>query len=342
MQGDLTVMPKPARRLPWTTLLMLYLLLLGYGSLLPFEGSSELVVWQAWDSWFDGLYWLVSQPDWGMWRRVDVYANVVLYVPAGVFALFVFRGRLPWGWLGAWIGAVLLLGVFSYGMESCQVLVTDRVASLNDVVCNAMGGAIGATVSLVFRSFAIGVAFVGTVWYRRVARHVVGTVGPAGGWRAAGGLLLVGLAGWLMWRYLGHWSAMERPDVVELNWWPMGWHYVLSYDKALVLLIRATLTYAMVSGLLWVAWHVWRGSGSGSWTLLPVVWLGLGMLLGWGVEMWRVMSGRTAGDVTEGLTAAAGVGMFVLVVVMWRRGFVRGDRRRADVAVAVDRREVWG
>lgn len=351
MRYDETVTRKPARRLPWTTLLMLYLLLLGYGSLLPFEASSDVAIWDSFESWWAGLFWLFSQPCWSVWKRIDVYANVVLYVPAGVFALFVMRGCFPWywwgwwGWLGAWVSAVCLVAGFSYMMESFQVLVVDRVASLNDFTCNTWGGVIGSTVALMVRGFVIGLAFVLTVWFRRVAGYVVKALGPWGDWRAWVGAMLVALACYLMWRYLGRWSAMQRPDVVELNWWPMWWHYVLSYDKALRLLIRSVATYAMVSGLVWVAWHMWRASGDGQgwlgWTLRPGVWFGFGLSLASVVELWRISSGRTAGDVTEWLTAAMGVGLFMLVVMMWRRGFARADRRRDDVVVELDRRRVW-
>src|SRR3954467_13084871 len=73
----------------------------------------------------------------------DILANVLLYIPFGLFATLEARGRKVDFCLVTLVGAVL-----STSMELLQFYDTDRVTSLWDVASNSVGTMLGAVAGL--------------------------------------------------------------------------------------------------------------------------------------------------------------------------------------------------
>ncbi len=78
-------------------------------------------------------------------RRGDFVANILFYVPFGLFASLARRMRaLPAVWIATVCGALL-----SISMEFAQYYVAGRVTSATDVYANIIGTALGALVGIV-------------------------------------------------------------------------------------------------------------------------------------------------------------------------------------------------
>lgn len=81
----------------------------------------------------------------------DTIANIALFVPLGVL-------------IGAWLGrrrgrraqwrAILLFAAISAGFETLQLFVPARQPSIDDVIANTLGGALGLLLVLWLRTFA--------------------------------------------------------------------------------------------------------------------------------------------------------------------------------------------
>lgn len=74
----------------------------------------------------------------------DVGLNVVAYIPLGVLACRNFLRSDEHHRSGAIAGAVLLGAALSFAMESCQIFIPYRVATVYDVIANTAGALIGA------------------------------------------------------------------------------------------------------------------------------------------------------------------------------------------------------
>ncbi|KQQ03916.1 MULTISPECIES: VanZ family protein [unclassified Rathayibacter] len=85
-----------------------------------------------------GLGWI----DYGV---IESGANVLLFVPFGLLGALLLRAR--------WTGLVILLGAaVSTVIETGQlVLLSDRFASLHDVLTNTIGAGVGAVVGVLLR-----------------------------------------------------------------------------------------------------------------------------------------------------------------------------------------------
>ena len=79
------------------------------------------------------------------YRLIEFSSNVVLYVPLGVLAMAAWPSR----W---WVRVCLLAGAVSGTFELLQRFLAGRTASLQDVVANTLGGAIGAALVVVVRA----------------------------------------------------------------------------------------------------------------------------------------------------------------------------------------------
>lgn len=113
--------------------LLVYLLLIMYGSLYPLSG---------WRTPEQGLWAMLSSP-WPRYiSRSDILVNVVVYMPVGALLTWLLYRRLPvlLVILLATLGGTLL----STGMEYLQTYLPSRVASILDVWVNATGSLAGA------------------------------------------------------------------------------------------------------------------------------------------------------------------------------------------------------
>ncbi|HSN19195.1 MAG TPA: VanZ family protein, partial [Usitatibacter sp.] len=112
--------------------LAVWLLLIAYASLYPFA-PLRMPGPGALHDFFAKPRYIVA---------FDVALNVVAYVPLGVLATLCLAGgerRARGAWKGALFGAAL-----SFALESCQLFLPGRVASLYDVLANTAGAFLGA------------------------------------------------------------------------------------------------------------------------------------------------------------------------------------------------------
>jgi VanZ family protein len=107
---------------PERRLLAVVLVLVVYGSLYPFTFTSSPAPILAW-TWSDGLSGVR-----------DVIVNLAIYFPAGL---------LMWRRWGI-AGSALICFAVSDAVEFLQAFDAGRVSSLPDLLCNTLGGALGA------------------------------------------------------------------------------------------------------------------------------------------------------------------------------------------------------
>jgi VanZ family protein len=118
-----------------TPLALAWAVLIGYASLYPLAG------WHhpqgLWSLAFLNLPW----PRW--WDRFDIVANLVGYLPLGVFVYFAAteRGRSR---RAALLAGALLPALLSVTLEMAQNFLPQRVPSALDLVLNSAGAAIGS------------------------------------------------------------------------------------------------------------------------------------------------------------------------------------------------------
>ena len=82
-------------------------------------------------------------PGWFRYSTIEFGANIVLFIPVGVF-IVVLAGARRWWW------AVLVGFAASCTIELCQLLfLSSRFATLNDVIANTSGAVVGALLGLI-------------------------------------------------------------------------------------------------------------------------------------------------------------------------------------------------
>jgi len=129
---------KPPVLRRWTIRLfaILGILAIVYGTLAPFQ----IAPGRTW-SW--NLRWHPLIPG-------DAAANVLVYVPIGVFLRLLLRRRGSW-WFAECLGGLLLAAGLSYLTEACQTILAQRVPSWLDVYCNLAGAALGLAIAPIFQ-----------------------------------------------------------------------------------------------------------------------------------------------------------------------------------------------
>ncbi|KQX06608.1 MULTISPECIES: VanZ family protein [unclassified Leifsonia] len=81
--------------------------------------------------------------DWITFDRVEAAANVVMFVPVGLFFVLLFGRRL-------WFVAIIAGALFSVGIEYFQLeFLPSRVADVRDVLTNTAGTILGVLLGLV-------------------------------------------------------------------------------------------------------------------------------------------------------------------------------------------------
>jgi len=128
-------------------LCLVYLALLFYASLMPFDFTADgawvdVQLRRAWQFWPFGTAVHTS--------RADMLSNVMLYVPLGFFlatrlALNARRSR----WV-AFLEGMAVCGGSSLVIECGQLFTSSRIASATDVLMNFSGGTVGAAAGALF------------------------------------------------------------------------------------------------------------------------------------------------------------------------------------------------
>jgi VanZ family protein len=112
-------------------LAILYGLAIAYASLQPFA---------PWISPPEGTPFWPMAPWPPKWTRFDVIANVLAYVPFGMFVALIPRRASPLVRTGI---ALMAGATISFGMETLQMFLPTRAASLIDLIANASGALVG-------------------------------------------------------------------------------------------------------------------------------------------------------------------------------------------------------
>lgn len=119
-------------------LALIYGLAIAYASLQPFA---------PWLAPERGTPFFLFAPWPPRWTRADTIVNLVAYIPFGFFLALAAHGRAASGRLGIAFAQGLLL---SFALESLQMFLPSRVASLVDLMTNTAGTLLGAALALAF------------------------------------------------------------------------------------------------------------------------------------------------------------------------------------------------
>jgi VanZ family protein len=161
---------------------------LGYVLAVVVASTYPLGPWR----WPDARQLWIQLAEWPRYYTyVDVVANVLGYVPLGLFAALWLQGRS--GLVRGTSLAMVASAVMSCALELVQGALPARVPSGLDFFCNAMGGIVGAWLALVLALQPDGLGRLKR-WRHRAIRH--GSLGD---------LALVALACWVFLQF--------RPDV---------------------------------------------------------------------------------------------------------------------------------
>ncbi|WP_309104975.1 VanZ family protein [Microbacterium sp.] len=97
-----------------------------------------------------GIEWLRARElfDWLTWSRLEVLANVGMFVPVALLLTFV-AGARRW-----WI-VVAMCVALSAAIELVQAFMPGRVAAALDVVANTLGALIGALLAVVVQALVL-------------------------------------------------------------------------------------------------------------------------------------------------------------------------------------------
>lgn len=122
-----------------TVMTGLYLAAVGWLTLGPQPRALERAsgLWQL-------LAWLHRHPslEWIRFSTLEFSANVLMFVPIGVFLLLLL-GRRRW-WLAVLLGVLL-----SCGIEFTQLFLPGRVSDVRDLESNSIGAFAGVVIALV-------------------------------------------------------------------------------------------------------------------------------------------------------------------------------------------------
>jgi len=132
------------------TLLLAYLAFVVYGSLVPLDWR-PMPFDQAWTR-FQALPFLQL----GAESRADWIANGVLYLPLGVLA-----AQALGAWLGRGAGAVaawVLCAAAAVGVEFAQLFFPPRTVSLNDLMAEGIGAALGVALAPAVQAWGVRLA----------------------------------------------------------------------------------------------------------------------------------------------------------------------------------------
>lgn len=78
---------------------------------------------------------------WIGYYEVEFAANVLMFLPIGLFLLLLL-GRRRW-WLAILLGIVLTVSI-----ETAQLFLPERVSDVRDIIANSIGGTIGVILAL--------------------------------------------------------------------------------------------------------------------------------------------------------------------------------------------------
>lgn len=131
--------------------LLLIVVLIGYGSLYPFDFTAN-------GNWLPQMGAFFTRPELRM-RRGDLVGNLLLFAPYGFVATTLSNGRRPVDTAHARLAPLLALGLLlALVLQLAQLWLPSRVAAMGDVLANLCGMLLGSLAALVVRKLSMGVA----------------------------------------------------------------------------------------------------------------------------------------------------------------------------------------
>ncbi|WP_206448793.1 VanZ family protein [Agrococcus sp. KRD186] len=96
-----------------------------------------------------GIEWLQARDmvEWLYWTRLEVLANVAMFLPLALLLILALGGR-------RWWIAVGLCVTLSLSVELTQYFMPGRVAAVQDVIANSVGALIGTLLGVVVEGVA--------------------------------------------------------------------------------------------------------------------------------------------------------------------------------------------
>ena len=299
---------------PYRALGVAWLVMVMYGSLLPFEFHNSAGIAAAFEqSW---------QLRWYIGPTPDLMLNLMLYVPAGLLLRMGVKRR---GAGRAWqfAGPIVTVAMVSLLLEWTQMWMPGRFSSSTDLLLNVTGGVIGAVIAdAVLGVTRLAALQLHTVWrwLRRTGHELLSHV-PA---RIA---FLTGIVALLTtaWIALPQANAALSRGWSAGNWIPFLRHFELPYDQATTQILLTAAMYGTVAlviraGLSILMRHATRR------IVIDAIALGLAVAF-------TALAAMRLGtmDVTESLIAVAAAAAIIIAPHVARRYI---PRWRAAVAPA--------
>ncbi len=281
-----------------------YLIFVIYGSLVPLEYKP--VPFDEALQRLIGIRYLKL----GIWARADWVANILLFIPLSfLFTCLLWPSR-P-GIRRLVVSILILAGasLLSLGIEFTQIYFPQRTVSLNDIVAETLGAAIGIA-----------------LWWwrgqelRRWTAQALETRGPV---QLAERLLWVYLAGLFLYSLLPLDLTISPVEIFhkwssgKINLIPFG-YYVADPAQRIYDLVTDALIWAPVS-LLWVVSGRRQGVQAWAWVVLAATLL----------ECMQFFVYSRVSDITDILTAMIGAGVGV-----WGARFLPRQERLPDRPVS--------
>jgi VanZ family protein len=138
-----TVLSQRGKRGLVFVFVLLYVLLIIYGSLYPLSGWSDPHI---------SMFSFLTEPTPLHISSADVLTNFVAYLPLGILLTVTFC--LQWA-AGSVLLATCLGGFLSFVMESVQTFLPSRTSSKVDLLVNILGTLAGALIGLAFRETSV-------------------------------------------------------------------------------------------------------------------------------------------------------------------------------------------
>ncbi|XAM00406.1 hypothetical protein OT109_03255 [Phycisphaeraceae bacterium D3-23] len=344
---------RPRRRRRWTphalptlarpgVLAAVWLVLMVYGSLLPFDLQPARFfaehggLWRGLFAWLSGPGWVTPAGETTALgfslSTVDLVVNLVLYVPLGVMLRIAMRRR------GFGAGTQIVLGsgvvaALGWLMECTQVWSPTRVASLADFVANVSMGIFAVVIAPWLWACAMRVMFgvyCRCAWPLHGLRVQLRFLRRSPGAMLAVVLLTAALlTGWYATQAV---HAFAGPMPTQANnevALPFERHFAASYDSAALLLGRSLLVYAALGCLLSLSMLRSRAKLSLKRAVVAV------LLAALGVELYRARVGETyRADITEPIIALAAALLIGITTYLFAHAIRRANRRHTQADFA--------
>lgn len=273
-------------------LAILYLAVVAYGSLLPFD---FITTEHATAAPLQRLGDLLAAPTWSLGPAHDLLCNALLYLPFGWLAVTAARLRQRSG-LPTALLAILITAAVAWTLECLQGLMPIRVASSTDWLCNVSGAGIGALAAIILYPLTAQIAHA----VSHFAQHTARRLGKWTGRRTAAIVLLL-----LCVVVVRYWfdafpepHRLVGPAMGRINPMPGLLHFMMPYDSAALTILRQAGGFALLAGLMSLALGKGRPCARSASVVLGVV------LIALGAEVMKLYDAGRYPDITDPLLAA--------------------------------------